>query len=319
MNQDMEIKGLNVSFVDHGRETKVVTDVDATFSEGSITGLIGESGSGKSVLGMAILGLLPGSAKVKGTCLYQGRDLFSLPEKEMKKVRGTEIALIPQNPTESLNPIRTVGRQLVECVTAHEKSAKSRAGIRRAGIRRDELLGRFGFQDVGRINGSYSFELSGGMNQRVVSALGLMNCPKWVIADEPTKGLDSILRRQVYEVLKDIGRSEVRGMLVITHDITLAKALCDRLMVLYGGCVMEKGNAQAILEAPMHPYTRGLMDSLPEKGMRPIRRADRDKERCLAGCRFYPRCPWGEARCGTEMPPETTLLDGRTVRCFHYA
>lgn len=314
MSQDIEIKGLEVSFVDHGQETTVVTGVDATFPEGSITGLIGESGSGKSVLGLSMLQLLPGSAKVRGSCLYEGRDLLALSEKEMKKVRGREIALIPQNPTESLNPVRKVGRQLVECVTVHEKNGK-----REARRRRDLLLERFGFRDTARINGSYSFELSGGMNQRVVSALGLMNHPKWVIADEPTKGLDTILRRQVYEVLRDIGKSEVKGMVVITHDITLAGALCDRMMVLYKGCVMERGETRNILESPMHPYTIGLIGSLPEKGMRPIGRADRDKECCLLGCRFYPRCPWGEKRCGKEMPPEVTLSDGRKVRCFHYA
>lgn len=314
MSRDIEIKELNVSFMNYGRETGVVTDVNARFPEGSITGLIGESGSGKSVLGMSIPRLLPASAKIRGSCLYDGRDLLTLSEKEMKEVRGKEIALIPQNPTESLNPIRMVGRQLVECVTAHEKKGKKEARERR-----DQLLRRFGFEDPKRINGSYSFEMSGGMNQRVVSALGLMNRPKWVIADEPTKGLDAILRYQVYEVLKDIGKSEVKGMLVITHDIILARALCHRLMVLYKGCVMEQGETKAVLETPMHPYTRGLIGSLPEKGMHPIGRADREKVGCLSGCRFYPRCPWGQERCGKEMPPEARLLDGRTVRCFQYA
>ena len=152
MSRDIEIKELNVSFMNYGRETGVVTDVNARFPEGSITGLIGESGSGKSVLGMSIPRLLPASAKIRGSCLYDGRDLLTLSEKEMKEVRGKEIALIPQNPTESLNPIRVVGRQLVECVTAHEKKGKKEARERR-----DQLLRRFGFEDPKRINGSYSF------------------------------------------------------------------------------------------------------------------------------------------------------------------
>lgn len=314
MSGDIQIQGMSVSFSHRGRLTPVLTDVSAVFPEGTVTGLIGESGSGKSVLGLSILRLLPAGARVEGTCFYKGRDLFSMSEREIKNVRGREIALIPQNPTESLNPVRTVGRQLAEQGSFWKKGEKEQ--IRR---RRDELLERFGFQDPDKINRSYSFELSGGMNQRVISALGLMNRPEWVIADEPTKGLDAILRRQVYGALKDMGESEARGMIVITHDIALAGALCRRLMVLYKGCVLEQGETKQILEEPLHPYTKGLMDSLPEKGMHPIRRADKEKERCLSGCRFYPRCPWGEEPCKEKLPPETELSVGRKVRCFRYA
>ena len=185
-----------------------------------------ESGSGKSLLGMSILGLLSGQARVEGSCMYKGMDLYRLPEKEMQKIRGKEIALIPQNPTESLNPIRRIGKQLTECMTVHGNKDKELADSRR-----DEFLRRFGFSDPDRINRAYSFQLSGGMNQRVISAMGLMNRPKWVIADEPTKGLDAILRRQVYRVLKEISETDTEGMIVITHDIALAGALCDRLMI----------------------------------------------------------------------------------------
>lgn len=312
MSGDMEIRGLNVSFTDRGRIIPVVSDVNIRFPQGSITGLIGESGSGKSVLGMAVLRLLPASAAVEGSCLYGGRELLSLSEAEMRRLQGREIALIPQNPTESLNPIRTIGRQLTECVTVHERGERQAA--RR---RRDQLLGRLGFENPGHINRSYSFELSGGMNQRVVSALGLMNRPKWVIADEPTKGLDAILRRQVYQVLKGVGEREAEGMIVITHDIALAKALCHRLVVLYRGWVMEQGRAEEVLGRPAHPYTEGLIGSLPENGMRPISRADEKKT--VLGCPFYPRCPYGTPRCGQARPPETTLEGGRIVRCFRYA
>lgn len=244
--------------------------------------------------------------------MYKGRDLFSLPEAEMQKVLGKEIALIPQNPTESLNPVRTIGRQLTECVTIHEKRRKADAQKRR-----DQLLRCLGFHRPEQVSNSYSFELSGGMNQRIVTALGLMNHPRWVIADEPTKGLDAVLRRQVYQVLKEIGGSEAGGMMVITHDILLAEALCDRLLVLYKGCVMEQGKGETILRHPAHPYTRGLLESLPENGMHPIPRADEKKTD--SGCRFYPRCPHGSKACGQMLPPETVLEDGRIVRCFLYA
>lgn len=311
MGTDIEIQGLNVSFEDHGQVTSVVTDVNAEFRAGSITGLIGESGSGKSVLGLSILQLLPAAAKVEGNCFYGGRDLFSLPDREMKKIRGKEIALIPQNPTESLNPVRVIGRQLTESMTVHGKKK------REAAEQRDKLLRRMGFSDPERISRSYSFELSGGMNQRVVSVLGLMNHPKWVIADEPTKGLDAILRRQVYQVLKEIGDSKDRGMMVITHDISLAGALCERLLVLYKGCIMEQGRTKEVLCDPVHPYTKGLIRSLPENGMHPIGRADREKGG--SGCRFYPRCPWGTEQCAKKIPPETVLEGERKVRCFRYA
>lgn len=312
MSRDIEIRGLNVSFEDHGHVTEVVTGVNVKFEEGSITGLIGESGSGKSVLGMSILRLLPATAKVEGNCFYMGRDLFSIPEGEMKMIQGREIALIPQNPTESLNPVQRIGRQLLEAVMVHDRNKKGEA-IKQ----RDRLLGRMGFEEPERINRSYSFELSGGMNQRVVSVLGLMNNPRWVIADEPTKGLDAILRRQVYQVLKEIGDSKDRGMIVITHDISLAGALCERLMVLYKGCVMEQGRTREILCYPAHPYTEGLLYSLPENGMHPIGKADREKG--TAGCRFYPRCPYGREICAEKMPPERVLEDERIVRCFRYA
>ena len=309
MSGDIEIRGLNVSFADRNRVTQAVADVNIRFEEGSITGLIGESGSGKSVLGMSILRLLPATAKVEGSCVYGGRDLFSLSEAQMRKVQGKEIALIPQNATESLNPVRTVGGQLTECVTIHQRREK-KAALRR----RDELLVRLGFHSPGRINSSYSFELSGGMNQRAVSALGLMNRPEWVIADEPTKGLDAVLRRQVYQVLKEAGKSEAGGMIVITHDIPLAGALCDRLAVLYRGRIVEQGRTGEILRQPAHPYTEGLMGALPENGMRPIPRPDPAKT--ASGCGFYPRCPYGAEMCRKNIPAETTLKDGRRVRCF---
>lgn len=238
---DIEIRNLSVSFQDGGETVHAMEGVNAYFPVGSVTGLIGESGSGKSLLGMSILGLLSGQARVDGTCMYKGMDLYRLPEKEMQEIRGKEISLIPQNPTESLNPIRRIGKQLTECMNVHGNKDKQLADTRR-----DEFLRRFGFPDPDRINRSYSFQLSGGMNQRVISAMGLMNRPKWVIADEPTKGLDAILRRQVYQILKEISETDTEGMIVITHDIALAEALCDRLMVLYKGSIMEAGDTKTI-------------------------------------------------------------------------
>lgn len=312
MNEDIVIQSLDISFRDKQRIVPVVRDVNVTFHAGTVTGLIGESGSGKSVLGMSILRLLPASAKVEGTCLYGGRDLYRLTEKEMCKVRGQQIGLIPQNPTESLNPVRTVGRQLTECVTIHRPGEKKAAEERR-----NTLLARFGFAQPDKINRAYSFQLSGGMNQRVVSAMGLMSKPEWIIADEPTKGLDAILRKQVYSVLREISETETKGMILITHDISLAGAICDRLLVLYKGMLLEQGNTRDILSSPLHPYTKGLLASLPERGMHPIRRANQQSD-CI-GCGFCPRCEYATERCRREIPPETVVDGGRIVRCFLYA
>lgn len=308
MHSDIVIRGLNVSFSDG---TNAVVEANAEFRSGMVTGLIGESGSGKSVLGMSILQLLPNTARLEGECLYGGRDLYRLNAAEMCKLRGREIALIPQNPSESLNPVRKIGHQLVESIAARDRPA----GIER----RDALLHRLGFDSPKRIADSYSFQLSGGMNQRVITALGLMRRPKWIIADEPTKGLDAMLRRQVYDVLHEIAARESDGMIVITHDIALAGALCNHLMVLYRGMIVEQGTPRQILSDAKHPYARGLIDSLPARGMHPIRRAFPERLAMDRGCRFYPRCEQAGEHCASSLPPETKLPDGRIVRCFLYA
>ena len=197
MDSNITISGLTVKFrTAHGMVT-AVENVNTVFEAGKITGLIGESGSGKSVLGMSLLQLLPNSAVIKGECLYRGNNLLRVRPEMIRSIRGKEIALIPQNPSESLNSVRRIKRQLTEAVTAHDKKKKNEAQQRA-----QELLQRFGFADPAEIMRRYSFQMSGGMNQRIISVLGLMGNPSWIIADEPTKGLDSILRKQVYQTLK---------------------------------------------------------------------------------------------------------------------
>jgi len=311
MSIDIEIRSGSVFFDGGDASTYALRDANATFPAHSVTGLIGESGSGKSVLGMSILGLLPNTARIEGSCVYKDRDLYRLSEREMTRIRGSEIALIPQNPSESLNPMLRIGRQLSEAVALRGRGEKPRALERR-----DSLLERFGFADPRAIDRSYSFQLSGGMNQRVVSALGLMGSPRWVIADEPTKGLDAILRKQVYGVLKEIAENEVEGMIVITHDIALACALCDTIMVLYKGLILEQRSSAELMGSPLHPYTRGLIGSLPSRGMHPICRDLPGRDSHVEGCPFYPRCAVAEKRCSESIPPETPLSPNGFVRCF---
>lgn len=313
MTPDIDIRGLNVYFETAQGPAYAVRDLSATFRAGRISGVIGESGSGKSVMGMSLLRLLPNTARVTGECWFGDRELYSLPLRELRKLRGASIGLIPQNPSASLDPVMKIKRQITEAITAHGKLSR-REAERQAAM----LLKRFGFETPEDILDRYAFQMSGGMNQRLVSALGLACQPGWIIADEPTKGLDAVLRNQVYGVLRDIYTRHHSSMIVITHDLYLARRLCDDISVLYMGQIVEKGSVEEVMERPGHPYTAGLIQSLPSRGMEPIPAPDpRKLDHC--GCPFYPRCPKAMPRCAGEIPGEYELAGGRKVRCFLYA
>lgn len=313
MTADIAIKNLSVFFETPTGRIPAVQDLTTTFRAGRISGVIGESGSGKSVLGMSILRLLPNTAKVSGECWLGEKELYSLPLKELRKLRGSAIGLIPQNPNASLDPVMKLKRQFTEAITVHD-GKKSRGEAETAAA---ELLEQFGFADAGGILDRYTFQMSGGMNQRLVSALGLANRPGWVIADEPTKGLDAPIRNQVYRVLRQIYTRNNSSMILITHDLQLARRLCDDIRVLYMGQIVEQGTAQAVMEQPRHPYTAGLIASLPSRGMVPIP-APKPERQDHQGCPFYPRCSRAMARCAQERPGDISLPDGGKVRCFLY-
>lgn len=306
---DIRIENLTVDFVYPKRVIPAVCNASVTIRDGRITGIIGESGSGKSVLAMALLRLLPVNARVQGSCRYGETELLSLRGKNLEALRRSQLALIPQNPYESLNPsftIRHIFRNAMTSLpgTRHEKSEKVK-----------KILRELGFTDPESVLSRYSFELSGGMNQRVLAALALVREPQWIIADEPTKGLDAVLRDEVQELFAQIARS-VGSVLMITHDLYLAKALCDDLIVMYNGEIIEQGACAQVLGAPKHPYTRGLIGSLPEKGMVPIP-AIHEKVMDADSCRFYPRCTQACARCREEKPDLYSTGEGK-ARCFLY-
>lgn len=313
MIPDITIQNLSVCFETAHGSAYAVWDLSTIFHAGRISGIIGESGSGKSVMGMSILRLLPNTAKVTGSCFLGKDELYSMPLKDLRKVRGAMIGLIPQNPNASLNPVMKIKHQLMEAILTHHNADRKAAEVQIA-----DLLTQFGFQDPHAILNQYAFQMSGGMNQRLVSALGLACHPSWVIADEPTKGLDAIIRNQVYAVLRQIHETYQSSMIVITHDLDLAYHLCDDIRVLYQGQMIEQGTAKEIIETPMHPYTVGLIHAIPRKGMIPIPPPDPQRQK-HSGCIFYPRCPKATARCGQEIPPDTTLENGRKVRCLLYA
>lgn len=312
MVPDIKIENLQVYFETADGSVYAVNDLSTTFYAGRICGIIGESGSGKSVMGMSILKLLPNTAKVTGACWFGDQELYKMPLKQLRKIRGNSIGLIPQNPNASLNPVIKIRKQIAEAVLVHRHVSKKEA-MKES----EKLLEQFGFQNPAQILNQYSFQMSGGMNQRLVSALGLACHPGWVIADEPTKGLDAVIRNQVFRVLRQIHEQYGSSMIVITHDLHLAKQLCDDIRVLYKGQIIEQGTEKQVMEDPKHPYTAGLIGSLPDRGMIPIPQPDPQKVN-HSGCPFYARCVKATARCGKEIPGEFTMDDGRKVRCFLY-
>lgn len=303
----LELRDLTVTFNLGERKIRAVDGVSIRFPQGQITGLIGESGCGKSVLGLAVLGLLPPYAQVEGSIALDGEPLRP---RETHRRLGVEIGLIPQSPAESLNGARTVAAHLKEALLSLRLS---RWEVRERSLR---LLADFGLEDPARVLRAYPHQLSGGMQQRVLCAVGSACSPRWMLADEPTKGLDRDLRDQVRETLLSLRGRGVESMIVITHDLPLARGLCDQVAVMYAGQVLELG--ADVLESPCHPYTRAFLSALPENGFQPMAGvAPRAGERS-AGCPFAPRCPHAGERCRWEYPGISSPRPGQTVRCFCY-
>lgn len=313
MTPNIEIRNLSVCFETPNGSVRAVHDLSTTFYAGRISGIIGESGSGKSIMGMSILQLLPNTAKVSGSCRFGAHELYSMSPKQLRQIRGAMIGLIPQNPNASLNPVMKIKDQIIEAVLTHGHRNRKKAAQHAA-----DLLRQFGFQTPESILNQYAFQMSGGMNQRLVSVLGLACQPGWIIADEPTKGLDAVVRNQVYTVLRKIHLQYESSMIVITHDLELAHHLCDDIRVLYQGQLVEQGPAKLVMEQPLHPYTAGLLHAMPRHGMIPIPAPDPART-TQNGCVFYPRCSKADARCAQQQPAEVSLPPDRKVRCFLYA
>ncbi len=312
MNHDIVIKNLKISFNMKHHVVEGVKGISLTCPAEKKTGIIGESGSGKSLLAMSILQLLPQNAVIEGQCLYAGQDMYTLSRKEISEMRGKTIALIPQNPFESMNPVRTVGKQLVETVRCHDGCSKESAQQRVL-----DGLQAFGFDTPKRIMKSYPFQLSGGMNQRILSVMGLLCRPDWVIADEPTKGLDAVLRKSIYDELELIAASYTKSILLITHDLLFAKKFCDYIAVFYKGELMEWGESSLVFNTPKHPYTQALLASMPHSGMHPIRKRDEGEADAYSGCSFFRYCPSRTQAC-KESQFIRVSKNGYQVRCCQY-
>jgi len=292
---------------------------------GETLGIVGESGSGKSVSTLSILGLIPQPPGriVSGTAMFQGRDLLKLKPKELRKIRGEEIAMIFQDPMTSLNPVLTVGYQLGEAIKIHHPKESDDA-IRTRVI---DLLRLVGVPNAETRYTQYPHEFSGGMRQRAMIAMSIANSPSLLIADEPTTALDVTIQAQVLEVLKTVQVETNAATILITHDLGIVAEMCDRVLVMYAGRIVESGDVSTIFSRPRHPYTIGLMDSLPrvdidEEWLRPIPGAPPSLINRPSGCAFHPRCFLSQGRrpCREEVPPlrAVDVAPGHTSAC-HFA
>ncbi|MDR2446808.1 MAG: ABC transporter ATP-binding protein [Treponema sp.] len=311
MTEQLRIERLTVSFSLDDSTVEAVNSAGLTIPRKACCGLIGETGCGKSVLGQAILGLLPRNATVRGHIYFEGQDLAHLPSRQFRSLRGREIALIAQNPAEALDPLMTNGKQILESITLntrkHGSDAKETAKA---------LLRSLRFADPEDCMNAYPHELSGGMKQRVLAAMGMSGTPKLLIADEPTKGLDPLARGQVVGTLRTFIRATGAASLIITHDLELARNICDYTAVMYAGEIVETGEAREVFFAPKHPYTQALIASEPKNGLHPIPGDSINLSNLPIGCPFFLRCAKAVecSRGETERPD----LSGGThqARCF---
>ena len=314
----LEVKDLKTSFYTHLGEVQAVRGVSFNVKKGQILGIVGESGSGKSVTSLSVMRLLQFPGKIKsGEILFQGEDLAKKPEKEMLGVRGDKIAMIFQDPMTSLNPVYTIGNQIMEGLKLHRGLNKTEA--KEEAIKMLHMVGIPAPEE--RVD-NYPHEFSGGMRQRAMIAIALACEPDLLIADEPTTALDVTIQAQILELLRDLKDKVETSIILITHDLGVVADLCSRVVVMYGGLVMEEGEIDDIFYQPRHPYTMGLLKSIPrldiesDEKLVPIPGSPPDLLKPPAGCPFYSRCPYTMKICLDEFPEYTYEQNGHRSACW---
>jgi oligopeptide/dipeptide ABC transporter ATP-binding protein len=314
----LEVRHLTTVFDAAGGPIVAVDDVTFDVRRGETLGLVGESGSGKSVAALSIVRLVQPPGRVRrGTILFKGRDLLELPEQEMQRLRGAEIALVPQEPMTALNPVFTIGDQIEETLIVHGRATRAEARARAV-----ELLAAVRMPEPARRARDYAHELSGGMRQRALIAMALACRPALVIADEPTTALDVTIQAQIVDLLLEMKRALDLSLLLITHDLGVVAEAADRVAVMYAGRLVESGPAGGIFRAPLHPYTRGLLASIPGLAPGRLRAIEGTVPSPWArppGCAFAPRCPDRMPRCDVAPPPRAAVPPDREVRCYLHA
>jgi oligopeptide transport system ATP-binding protein len=320
----LSIRDLVVEFTTEDGVVKAVDGITYDIYPGETLGIVGESGSGKSVSTMSLLGLIPQPPGriVRGEAFFQGKDLLKVSKKQLRRIRGNDIALVFQDPMTSLNPVLKIGYQIAEAIRTHNPGVKDGAANKRA----VELLKLVGVPNPERRVDQYPHEFSGGMRQRAMIAMAIANEPSVLIADEPTTALDVTIQAQILEVLKKAQDETHAATILITHDLGLIAELADRVIVMYAGKVVELGDVDTIFRNPRHPYTIGLMDSLPkltaeEEWLRPIPGQPPSLISRPPGCPFHPRCflSQGRARCREEEPPLRPIEGDAHLTACHFA
>jgi oligopeptide/dipeptide ABC transporter ATP-binding protein len=316
----LSVRGLRTTFRAEDGEFAAVEDVSFDLAEGEVLGIVGESGSGKSVTALSILRLIPNPPGriARGAVLLEGQDMLKLPERRMREIRGAEIAMIFQEPMTSLNPVLTVGEQIVETIRYHE-----RIGPQAATRRALDLLDQVGIPSPAQRLAEYPHQLSGGMRQRVMIAIALSCNPRLLLADEPTTALDVTIQAQILELLRSLQEQFGMAVILITHDLGVVAEFVDRVIVMYAGRVVESAGVHPTFEQPLHPYTEGLLGSIPS--------LDDERERLQVipgvvpsplalppGCRYSPRCPYARDACAAQDPPLIRLRPNHLAACIRH-
>ena len=315
----LEVEGLRVEFWTSRGTIYAVNDISFKVAPGETMGIVGESGCGKSVTALALLGILPRAGRVvAGSARFGGRDLFKLSDRELRRIRGKEIAMIFQDPMTSLNPVLTIERQIVEPLETHFGISRKEAKRRTV-----ELLEQVGIPGAKARARDYPHQFSGGMRQRAMIAMALACEPKLLIADEPTTALDVTIQAQILDVLRKLVAERGTALILITHDLGVVAGMCSGIDVMYGGMFMERGTAEHIFKRPRHPYTLGLLESVPRLDytsrvkLRPIMGAPRDMLSFPSACPFQPRCRFEVEQSRNEVPHLVEVEPGHWVACFN--
>jgi oligopeptide transport system ATP-binding protein len=316
----LSVTDLSVSFPTDRGTVQALDSVSLEVGAGETLAIVGESGSGKSVTALSILRLIPEPGRIeKGSIVFDGQDLLTLDRRAIRAIRGDRIAMIFQEPMSSLNPVMTIGKQVAEPVRLHRKVSWKEA-LEKA----SELLTKVRIPDAESLLGSYPHQFSGGMRQRVMIAMALACQPQLIIADEPTTALDVTVQAQILALLKDLTKESRSALILITHDLGVVARYADRVAVMYGGRIVETAPARELYANPRHPYTQGLMESIPrlddESGKRlvPINGQPPDLARLPPGCAFAPRCPHAAERCRVELPLLESVAAKHSMACFGY-
>ncbi|KAA0693362.1 ABC transporter ATP-binding protein [Neorhizobium sp. P12A] len=323
-NSVLSVRDLSIEIAAKAEAITIVDDVSFDVEAGETVAIVGESGSGKSLLALSLLSLMPSPSVVlkRGSILLEGVDMAALPEAEKRGLRGDKISMIFQDPMSSLNPVVTIGRQIVEAIAAHQGRLSKSVMLQRAA----ELLTLVGVPAPRDCLSSFPHQMSGGMRQRVLIAMALANKPRIIVADEPTTALDVTVQAQVMDVLREVRGRTGAAVLLITHDMGLVAQNADRVLVFYAGRIVESGRVDAVFRQPRHPYTRSLLESIPHAGMTPdeelkaIDGEPPDFARLPFGCAFHPRC-WltrGRSLCSQTKPTLTEIAPSHASAC-HFA